>query len=224
MPTWRERRQIYSSMSEIIGYARVRLENLRFQHPWSVEIKRPDPKRIQKMLKVFRAETCLNCELDNFIDALLPTSCKELLADTPGSDLAMLNHEVYCLYGLHRTFAAREYLDPHEQWWTVRLYRETLPKPCIVKIREKFSHEQKFSDGEIFRKILYYHMIDIQPREEAKWWARLTTTKRDDLKQLLKTNDFEASFGKFILYPGLWDSIQLGSLHRLLTLKCYEVC
>lgn len=210
-------------MAEVIGYAKVRLENLVFNHTWNSGIKQPEPKRIERLLAVYRAEKCLNHVLDNIIDAILPNHCTESLSQIPDSEMEILNCQVYCLYGLHRVSAAKQYLDLHDQWWTIRLYRETSEKARIVAIRDKFSHEQKFCDGEIFRQIRYYQVVDVQPGVAAKWTARLTPTKKHDLKQLLKIDHVENCFDNLISYPGLWHPIQLGSLHRLLTLKCYQV-
>lgn len=58
---------------------------------------------------------------------------------------------------------------------------------------------------------------------ERKWWARLTETKRKDLRQLLKDERYAVAFDALLDWPGLWTTIKLGSLHRLLCLKCDEV-
>lgn len=59
---------------------------------------------------------------------------------------------------------------------------------------------------------------------EHKWWARLTETKRKDLRQLLRDERYALAFDALLDWPGLWTTIKLGSLHRLLCLKCDEVC
>jgi hypothetical protein len=92
----------------------------------------------------------------------------------------------------------------------------------FADVREAFSHEQKFSDGVIFRNIRenYYKQDEIS---EKKWWARLTETKRRDLRQLLNSGPLINAFDELLTYPGLWQPIQLGTLHRLHSLRCQEV-
>jgi len=90
------------------------------------------------------------------------------------------------------------------------------------KLIEGYANTQRFSDGEIFWKIRFYNRA-CDTRAEQKWWARLTETKRKDLKQLLKHNAFAHAFDNLLEMPGLWQPIKLGTLHRLLVLKCHEV-
>lgn len=82
--------------------------------------------------------------------------------------------------------------------------------------------EQAVSDGEIFRKLLLSKRENDRAAEK-KWWARLTETKRKNLQQLLRDTVLAAAFYGLLDWPGLWTPIQLGTLHRLLTLKCSEV-
>ena len=87
---------------------------------------------------------------------------------------------------------------------------------------EETYNERPISDGEIFRKIRLYH----QQKEtdlERKWWARLSESKRKDLEQLLKNERYADAFDDLLGWPGLWYPIQLGTLHRLLTMRCDEV-
>lgn len=98
-----------------------------------------------------------------------------------------------------------------------------LPKYACIKIIECNANEQPYSDGEIFRKIRLYHRKDDKSSEQ-KWWARLTKTKQKDVQQLLKNHsDLTHAFDSLIDMPGLWYPVQLGTLHRLLTLRCNEV-
>ena len=88
---------------------------------------------------------------------------------------------------------------------------------------EKYDNELPFSDGEIFRNIRL-HAGDENRDQENKWWARLSTSKRKDVRQLLKTPEFSSAFDKLVDKQGLWTNLQLGTLHRFLTLRCDEVC
>ena len=89
--------------------------------------------------------------------------------------------------------------------------------PCL-RLAEEYLNEKPPSDGEIFRKIRQYHLANDEANE-LKWWARLTETKRKDLKQLLKDARFANAFDSMLPWPGLWAPVKLGSLHRLLCLK-----
>ena len=89
-------------------------------------------------------------------------------------------------------------------------------------IRESFAHEQKYSDGMIFRNIRHYHLKRDKTSENI-WWARLTDTKSRDLHQLIKNENLTIAFDNLVDFPGLWQSIQLGKLHRLHGLRCQEV-
>jgi hypothetical protein len=101
--------------------------------------------------------------------------------------------------------------------------RVDTPKPVLVRIIESYSNEQKPSDGEIFRKIRLYHRENDQEAQK-RWWSCLEKSKPKDLRQLLRRPSLAAGFDALIDMPGLWARLQLGALHRLLVLKCDEVC
>jgi hypothetical protein len=102
---------------------------------------------------------------------------------------------------------------------------------------ESFSHEQSYSDGTIFRNIRIYSRNGNQV-DEDKWWARLSETKRRDLRQLISSYKYNEiredkdgrtqpklmdAFDDLLDLRGLWPPIQLGTLHRLHGLRCREV-
>jgi hypothetical protein len=101
--------------------------------------------------------------------------------------------------------------------------RADTPKPVLVRIVEACSNEQKPSDGEIFRKIRLYHRENDQEAQK-RWWSCLEKSKPKDLRQLFRRSSLAAGFDALIDMPGLWAKLQLGALHRLLVLKCDEVC
>jgi hypothetical protein len=101
--------------------------------------------------------------------------------------------------------------------------RADTPKPVLIRIIESYSNEQKPSDGEIFRKIRLYHRENNQEAQK-RWWSRLEKSKPKDLRQLFRRPLLAAGFDALIDMPGLWAKLQLGALHRLLVLKCDEVC
>jgi hypothetical protein len=96
------------------------------------------------------------------------------------------------------------------------------PGNILTRLIESYSHEQKPTDGEIFRKIRLYHRQQ-DPAAEDRWWACLDKSKLRDLRQLLKRPKLITAFDRLIDMPGIWHGVQLGALHRLLVLKCEEV-
>lgn len=112
--------------------------------------------------------------------------------------------------------------DLHGMWKTTLTGIQDLPESERVRLAEGFANERAHTDGEIFHKIRFYHGRQ-EADAENKWWARLTETKRKDLRQLLRDERYSRAFDLMLPWPGLWTSMKLGSLHRLLCLKCDEV-
>ena len=231
------------------GIARINLALLTFEGTYAKEHRGLCDKNVRRLVKIFDLEGCRRLDEDNFISALIePETLQRSLTKAGISELGwpkdgeipfLSPDRIECLHGLHRVQAGKAYLDANDQWWTVRLYteglgpwgdirvmlansvieRESSIAPDIV---EKFGNEQAYTDGHIFRRILDYQRQrdDIS---ERKWWARLTSSKRRDLKQLLKDKPLASAFDRLSKFPGFWKPVRLGSLHRLLTLKCDEV-
>lgn len=103
-------------------------------------------------------------------------------------------------------------------------YSLLAPRASLTELdlAEQYENEQAHCDGEIFRKIRQYHRLANKDGEN-KWWSRLTETKRKDLRQLLKDERYASVFDAMLPWPGMWTPIRLGSLHRLLTMRCDEV-
>lgn len=92
----------------------------------------------------------------------------------------------------------------------------------VTRTVESYLNEQRPSDGEIFRKIrLYARSHDLEG--EKRWWSYLSNSKPKDLRQLSKNRELIRAFDALVDMPGLWSKVQLGALHRLLSLKCDEV-
>lgn len=232
------------------GVARVQLSALDFNRALSSQRHRPlSEKIVARLVDVLRREGCRRDNEANFVDAvveddvlqaalakvgLTDVSLESCLEDQPIIPL----HDLQCLHGLHRIAAARLVLDQNDQWWTVRLYSGTLtstidgvdanailglPDDLSVKIIEGNMNEQPYADGVVLRKILLYRREGSKALEN-KWWARLSTSKQKDFKQLLSKSLFVNALNSLLDMPGLWYPIKLGALHRLLTLRCDEVC
>ncbi|KAL1629899.1 hypothetical protein SLS56_005169 [Neofusicoccum ribis] len=231
------------------GVAKVPIDALKFDHDLFVQHHRPVSEKIVERLRgIFRREGCLRDDTGNWIDALVDAPHLEYILSKNGLREADLRSDagrfpllelnrVDCLQGVHRVLAASKLLNPNDRWWTVRLYSKgahivpemrvpadgevDLPKDACIKIIEGSSNEQPRSDGEIFRKIRLYHRKNDHGSEQ-KWWARLTATKQKDLRQLLRNSALTHAFDSLIDMPGLWYPVKLGTLHRLLTLRCDE--
>lgn len=80
----------------------------------------------------------------------------------------------------------------------------------------------QYPDGEVFRRILLCRRRQ-EELSERQWWACIDKSKPKDLRQLLKNRLLTAAFESLVDIPGLWAKLQLGTLHRLLALRCDEV-
>ena len=106
---------------------------------------------------------------------------------------------------------------------------EDLGSHALRALREDYSNSKNFCDGDIYRNIRY-HQRHCQEEAVGKWLARLSETKRRDLLQLQKMavdcqqmSKFQDALDDLIPYSGLWSALQIGTFHRLLTLRCPEV-
>jgi hypothetical protein len=60
--------------------------------------------------------------------------------------------------------------------------------------------------------------------DERKWLARWSPGKQRDFKQLQnKMGSLSQAFDKLLPIIGLWSSLELGAMHRILGLRCSEV-
>lgn len=95
-----------------------------------------------------------------------------------------------------------------------------MPEEHIKLLVQGYNYKQNDTDGEIFRKI-------ISSREDAEarsyWLNELSSTKRNDVRQLIKNRRYTTIFDPIRDIPGLFANIQLGQLHRLLGMGCDEV-
>ena len=91
-------------------------------------------------------------------------------------------------------------------------------------IQEQYSHQLKFTDGEIYRNIRL-HASRQDTRRMKQWDARLNSSKRDVLSSLDKRPNrlIRDGFNKSLPFSGLWDALKIGSLKRILSLRCPEV-
>lgn len=100
------------------------------------------------------------------------------------------------------------------------------PRSVIARLSESFLNEQARPDGEVLRNIIRRRGNEpndggCKSVESLK--VLLTMRKNANLDQLLKDNRYRDAFDNLVKWQGLWSTIQIGSFHRLLTMKCHEV-
>lgn len=147
-----------------------------------------------------------------------------------------------CLHGRHRIAAAQQTLLPGNKWWTVDLYTEGpfggsifteqllilrigLDESTYRDLREEYANERNFCDGDIYRH-LRHSQLSGNSTEEGRWLARLSECKRKDVKQLQRRSELRpltSALDNLLPFSGFWPALQIGTFHRLLSLKCPEV-
>ena len=116
------------------GSARISLDVLYFQ---SNEHRDLDKKHVEYLKECFQKDKCRRLEKRNHTEAAVDqasldaalrssdVSARELLTNEPNGcpKLSFLaGFKLRCLHGQHRIQAAKEFLLPHDKWWTVDLY------------------------------------------------------------------------------------------------------
>ncbi|EGX47296.1 hypothetical protein AOL_s00088g11 [Orbilia oligospora ATCC 24927] len=141
--------------------------------------------------------------------------------DFDGNMIQQASSNIECLYGREMITAAQDYLPLRDDWCTLGP-NETVQEFLKAEFLERSVRKDEFTDGEIFRKIRLYAQ-EGNFESSRKWWSRLSPTKANNLKQLLKNNSLSSKFDSLLKFPGLWPDIQLGMFHTLHGAKCPEV-
>ncbi len=227
--------------SAYCGSVKVPLHSLKHEEP-EQSSRQLDMKNVNRLINIFKLEGCQRLEADNYVPTLVSKEAFARLLCLVGGEGAKLKRwdEILILFeplipltflhGRHRIEAGRRFLRQSEQWWVVDLFAEELLSPATrIAIREADNTASRFSDGDVFRHLR--HCQRVQDRGgKKKWLSRLSITKQRDVLQLerraekeLETAEFLNAWDDLIAYPGLWPALQLGTLHRLLSLRCPEV-
>ncbi len=153
-------------------------------------------------------------------------------------------HDLKCLHGRHRIEAAKKYLHPDDKWWIVDLYADgKVPLPSepaalimaldlgeaeVNELRQEYSNAKNFYDGDIFRHLRRAHLAG-DTSAKARWLSRLSKTKIRDISLLEKraakdpqTQHLQSALDDLLPFTGLWPALQIGTFHRLLSLRCPE--
>ncbi|CAI7613149.1 unnamed protein product [Penicillium pancosmium] len=229
-----ERRLVNERRLKFQGTARVNLSDIgHFQ-----STRQYDSRNVERLCGIFRETGCHRFDIQNHVTALvtrraLKRACrsaqmkvKELL-QVPSDKCPILGFspgEVSCLHGQHRLKAAEEILPPSEQWWMVDLYLDDISLDLKNALVDEYANEKDPSDGEIYRKLRQYQNEYNAPFQK-RWWARLSDNKVKRLRQLFSPDNIDicAAFDALLPIPGMWGGMSIGSLNRVLALKCDEV-
>lgn len=99
---------------------------------------------------------------------------------------------------------------------------EALPLATQRYITQEYGNALQFSDGDVFR----YVRANRESNNKfgvKKWMARLSASKRRNLLQMEKIPILIKAFDSLRPLTGLWPGFLLGSLNRILPMRCYEV-
>ncbi|RYC63898.1 hypothetical protein CHU98_g2318 [Xylaria longipes] len=145
---------------------------------------------------------------------------------------------IWCPADQHPVEAAAE-LFGDQVTWVVQLHCPPGDTPIrlyedfIRALSERYFPQCGHSDGEIFRSIRRYQ--DTQPELVGDWLVRLSPSKWISLNLLLdeasgrkKTRAGARHRGvlemldRILVFPGLWEGLELGNLHKHLALRCND--
>ncbi|KAL6716955.1 hypothetical protein ACLMJK_004868 [Lecanora helva] len=234
-----EEEKFAEKYSRFYGTAKIHLKHLVFQSTSELPSQLTlNPKNVERLTQIFRLEGCQRLDLEHHVPAIISKEDLDSSLQLSGIGVEDLRRRaspptlylpeakpLICLHGKHRVAAARNVLLPGNKWWTVDLFSDDLDNRVVVDIRDEYANSRNFCDGEIFQQIRQAQ-IEHNPEAESKWLARLSEGKRKDLKQLQRRSELKplaSALDKLLPYIGFWPSLQIGTFHRVLNLKCPEV-
>ena len=94
-----------------------------------------------------------------------------------------------------------------------------------VGILDEYANERNFCDRDIFRN-LRYCQLQGDRLGGNRWLAKLSECKQKDFKQLQRREELQplaSALDNLLGILGLWPALQIGTFHRLLSLKCPHV-
>ena len=98
-----------------------------------------------------------------------------------------------------------------------------MPQDTQDTIREEHPNAKPFTDGDIYRNIRYYQRRG-DDDAELKWRGRLREGARRELERMeRKAKPLTRSLDNLLPFFGLWSSLKLSYLGRVLSLQCHEV-
>ena len=177
--------------------------------------------------------TNILCELNTTLSSLRQTLYS-------GTYPVVERTRIWCPAGSHRVEAAKN-LFGNDIHWIVQLHcpPDDLERGSydefIRTLAERHFVQCTHSDGEIFRNIRRYDFA--RPELVKQWRTRLSPSKQISLNVLLAASNTATKREKnatksgdtvlqaldaLLKFPGLWEGLELGNLHKHLALHCTE--
>ncbi|PGG98898.1 hypothetical protein GX51_06545 [Blastomyces parvus] len=216
------------------GTAKINLSQIAFHPSLSREL---DQKNVERLCEIFNKNGCRRLDIQHHVTAVVSqqhlanalhaahVTAHALMTNPPDRypQLQFPTGQIRCLHGQHRLKAGEELLPPSDQWWTVDIYLDDISSGLQASLVDEYSNEKPPSDGEVYRKVHQYQ-YEANSRFEERWKSRLSSNKAKRLRQLSSPAhvDVRAAFDALLAIPGLWNGMNLGSLHRVLALNCDE--
>lgn len=226
----------------LLGSAKIDIRNLLLRIKDVRDRKKlgKDDKNIQRLFDIFLQEKCRRGDPRNRVPVVVSQEDLDRIlrlnhverSNLRDSALPLLKKipddvTLVCLHGYHRMFAGQRYLDPADQWWGVNLYSKEHLSPALRKeLAETDDNAKPTDDGSIFYHLRHRQIIG-DKHESRRLKARLSDSKQRDYAQLQRQNKLSRlrdAFDRLLKIPGLWPALRIGIFHRLLTLRCTEVC
>ncbi|WQF89381.1 hypothetical protein CDEST_14395 [Colletotrichum destructivum] len=220
---------------QCIGIVYVPVSFLKFQRDLCRE---PDPAITSHLASVLQQDydhdTCHNAiegyiEHTEVVDVTkkLEMSVGKLQETIFNGQRPVLRHPISCVNGQHRTLAARAVFGD-DAVWTVRLLcrpgvelSTVLQDITTSQTLDIRSHQTRYSDGEVFRKICQ-SWKEGKMGQAREWTERLGNQKKVNLRMIRENQRIHNCLVDLIPFPGLLHSLPLGSFHKHLALHCDE--
>ncbi|KAL6722255.1 structural constituent of cuticle [Lecanora helva] len=218
------------------GSIKYPLHRLRFEDKNPRQL---DASNVERLVRVFELEGCRRLDNSNHVPAVVSRdSLVTICASVPGGETRLKSHDeepplldtptqLIYLHGRHRLETAKRTLSANEKWWVIDLFAEDrLSLEEINAIRNEYLNARNWYDGDVFRQIRRCHRVG-DGQGKMQWLSRLSAAKQRDMQILEKRRGihdqaFAKSLDDLLDFPGLWPALQLGTFHRLLSLRCAE--
>ena len=101
----------------------------------------------------------------------------------------------------------------------------------VRSLREHFSNDRRPSDGLIYERIRRYEGFLGDPIDRLaanNWWAMLEakpgSKKGSYLRAFFKHPTLPRKLDSLLLIEGIWEGMKIGLLHKVVAMRCDEVC
>ncbi|KAH6884966.1 hypothetical protein B0T10DRAFT_462662 [Thelonectria olida] len=217
------------------GTAKVSINALVFapdDTPCDVNV---DFDKVERLKRIFKLEGCDRLNPRNYIPgeisrevlqaAMIKSNVTEadLNADEPRILYLPPCASIRCPHGRSRVKALEDSNDYGRlaRWWTIELYTDMVPEAFDI-LSEEFLNEKSFSDGHILVKICLSRRKNLTA--ENRWLARLSKSKAEILKRVLKHPLIAPVLTKIMLeIPGMRNGLEIGVWHKIIGAKNPEV-